>query len=564
VGRIPGQAFVALFVALAWYGLGRLAPFDAPMAAIMSMAPFIAIVLVSVGAALARLRGWLPWSLGGVVLLAALFVPRAYVAATTPASPPLPSIPQAAADAPDVVLVVLDTVRAWNVSSYGYARDTAPTIERLAEEGVLFTDATSPSTWSLPSHASLFTGRYPSSHGAHGEHVELDARYPTLAEVLTARGYETFCFTSNPWISDGLGLTRGFRFQQQVAEAHGGAGKNFVFVHRLIDRLGWSEADKGGAQVADDFKQWALERPRDAPPAFVFLNFLEAHFPYHQLPRGFVSFYTDQPLDELAEISMALTAMQFGGPNVDTEAARGPAVDMYDGGIVYSDELLRRVIEALRKRGTLDDTVLVVLADHGEMMGERAGYFGHGLSLYQPTISVPFLVRYPPRIPAGARVAQPVTTVAAFATILDLAKIEPPPTLQAESLVPAANGLAASASPVLAEKMGSFALGIGGRALPDPQMDGDLRYRALRVDSYKLVETSQGDTFLFDLASDPSESRDLALERPAELARMRGELERARSMLSLPHLDADLGAPEALPELDEATTERLRQLGYVE
>ena len=117
-----------------------------------------------------------------------------------------------------------------------------------------------------------------------------------------------------------------------------------------------------------------------------------------------------------------------------------PVRALYDGGVAYTDELLRRVVDALRERGTLDRTILVVLADHGELLGERSRFFGHGPSIYQSLVHVPLLVRYPPRVAPGTRVAAPVSTLGVFATILDLAEIEPPPTLQVGSLVSTPDG----------------------------------------------------------------------------------------------------------------------------
>lgn len=562
--RIPTSVLHLTVLALIWFALGRLAPFDAAIAALFQFVPLVAFVLAALGLRLGQRRAWLPWALGAVVLATAITVPQAYVTATTPSQPARATLPDPPPAAPDVVLVVLDTVRAPSLSTYGYDRETSPTLERLAAEGALFTDATSPSTWSLPSHASLFTGRYPSSHGAHGEHVFLDSTYPTLAQVLAANGYETFCFTSNAWISDGLGLTRGFSWQDPSFRDHGGAGRNFVFIYRFLDWLGLTEVDKGGALVVGNFAEWMTARPVGARPAFVFLNFIEAHFPYHQLPRDYLELYTERSYTDLREISMALMAQQFGGPVQETAEVRKPAIDMYDGGIVYTDELLRRVVEALRTRGTLDETVLVVLADHGEIMGEKGGFFGHGASLYQQNISVPLLVRYPPRIRGGVRVDQPVSTLGVFATIADLAGIPAPPTLQVPSLMPLLAGVDGSPGPVLSEKMGSQAMGGGDIVLPDPQMRGDTRYRAYRAGPLKLVETSSGDTFLYDLASDPTEAHDLSRERPGDLERLQDELEAVRVALQLPHLNADLTTMESLPELDDATIERLRALGYVE
>jgi arylsulfatase A-like enzyme len=463
-----------------------------------------------------------------------------------------------------VVLVVLDTVRAGSVSTYGYTRPTAPVVDALAQEGALFLDATSPSTWSLPSHASLFTGRYPSSHGAHAEHRFLDDRFPTLAQVLERSGYETFCFTSNAWISDGLGLTRGFAWQDTSLRNQGGAGIGFSFVHRLLDRLGLQETDKGGGLVADAFGEWAAARPADAErPAFVFLNFIEAHFPYHQLPHEHLFRFTDRPYAELRGISVDLLGAQFGGAGRAVEEVGEPTRAMYDGGIVYTSELLEQVVDALRARGTLDDTILVVLADHGEVLGERGGFFGHGPSLYQESVGVPLLVRYPSRVPAGVRVAEPVSTLGVFATILQLADLPAPPTLQVGSLVPLLQGDdAGDPGPILAEL--HDAAGMGARGREDPQMQAERRYRLFREGALKLVTSSKGDAFLYDLASDPGETRDIAPEQPEKVAQMRARLEEARERLGLPELDAPLAVGAEAPELDASTREQLRALGYAE
>jgi arylsulfatase A-like enzyme len=228
--------------------------------------------------------------------------------------------------------------------------------------------------------------------------------------------------------------------------------------------------------------------------------------------------------------------------------------------------MLRRVVAAIRNRGTLDETVLVVMADHGEVLGEWAGYFGHGPSLYQEAVSVPLVVRYPPAVPAGTRVTTPVSTVGVFATILDLAGIELPPTLQVGSLMPLVAGTSDSpdsAGPVLAEIMKPTMLGGEGRDLGDPLMQGSRRYRAYRQGDWKLVETSEGEAYLFDLGSPLGETRDVARSQPDQLARMRADLAVVQAELALPPLDA-LEVGEGAPELDEATRERLRQLGYLE
>ena len=499
----------------------------------------------------ARRLAALPWAFAALAVIAGVIAPSVYLSATTPAAAHA-ALPPARAGAPDVVLVVLDTVRADRMASYGHIRDTSPTFDALAREGALYVDATSPATWSLPSHASLFTGRYPSSHGANRAPSILDSRFPTLAEVLAAHGYETYCFTANPWISDGLGLTRGFAVQDLSWKSRRGT----TFAGRVLDRIGLGEVDKGGGAAADDFTAWRA-RSEDARPTFVFLNFVEAHYPYHQLPRAFRDRYTDRPASELRKISLEIGGQQLGGPGVDVAAITAPARDLYDGGVAYTDALLGRVVDALRDSGRLDHTVLVALADHGEILGEHGDYFGHGPSLYQSGIRVPLLVRYPPRIARGTRVTVPVSTLGVFATILDLAEIEPPPTLQVGSLARAGDGDAGG--PILSEL---FTHGNPGApsGREDPLMFAQ-RQRAYRSGSWKLVETTTGGPYLYDLARDPNERRDLAHEHPADLARLTAELESARTQLRLPNL-GEVGSGSSV-ELDAATQQRLRELGYV-
>jgi arylsulfatase A-like enzyme len=561
-----GAVVHVLGMALAWYGLERWVRVDSPVLALGEIArPIGGALLALLGIWIARSRPRLAWALGCALLLAGLAAPRVYLRAVTPAPPPRAELPPAAPGAPNVVLVVLDTVRAGSVSGYGYARPTSPEFDRLAAEGALFLDATSPSTWSLPSHASLFTGRYPSSHGAHGEHRYLDARYPTLAQVMEHHGYQTFCITANPWISDGLGLTRGFAWQDLSLREQGGAARGFSFIHRLLDRLGLQDSDKGGDAVAASFESWTRQRPaQGGRPAFVFLNFIEAHFPYHVLPRDALFRFTDRPYGELRSLSLDLMGQQFGGKGRPVAEAGGPARDMYDGGVVYSSQLLARVTDALRAQALLDGTILVVLADHGELLGERGDFFGHGPTLYQESIAVPLLVRYPPRIPAGVKVTQPVSTVGVFATILELAGIEAPPTLQVGSLAPLARGESrAGGGPILSELHVSPEI-TPSAAPRDPQMHYDRRYRLLREGSFKLIETSKGERFFYDLASDPSETRDLAAERSADVSAMHARLAKLEQEIGLPALDAPLGEGGAPPELDAATRENLRALGYAD
>lgn len=555
-----GRFIHLLAMAVIWNGLEYVFALDSPIVKGFAMiGASLAFLLVLLSRWIARRQRFLPVTLGTILLIAAIIVPvirytiRFDLAKPAPSGATIPAPP--AAGSPDVVLVVLDTVRAQNVSAYGYVRNTTPTFDRLAGEGALFLDATAPATWSLPSHASLFTGLFPSVHGCHAEHRFLKADIPALPEIMAQGGYETFCFTANPHISENFGLTRGFQYSDNAWKNAAG-GRSFFFIFRLLDRLGLGLNDKGGGAVAGNFERFMEHRPDDAPPSFVFINFLEAHFPYHQTPDEFLRKFTDLPKRELQDHSLALLAAQFGGEAKDHSASIAPAIDMYDSGVAYSDHLLSRVVNAIAGRGRLDNTLLVVLADHGELLGEH-GDFGHGISLFEEATRVPFMIRYPAKVPAGTRVQAPVSTVGAMSTILELAGLPAPARVSVGSLTPAFEGKPAGL-PVISE---AFA-----RPEPNTRTDAllrtDIRYRSYRVGMEKLISLSTGETHFFDLAADPKETTNLASAKPDRRRELQQELEDWSAVLGLHGLDAEVGAGE-VPELDPEAQKRLEALGYL-
>ncbi len=551
----------ALAIALMWIALARAVAPDPALVPMWLMAPAAGLLLAGLGYAVARRRPRLAWCTGVLALVGAIATPIVILRGqAAEVAAPQVGIEQGSAPrgAPDIVVVVLDTVRAANMSTYGYARETTPTFTELAAEGALYLDATSPSTWSLPSHGSLFTGWFPSAHGVHGEHRVLGPQPPTLGDVLYRNGYDTLCFTANPHISDGFGLTRGFAWSDR-AYLDGDGGRSFLFIYRVLDLFGVSVADKGGGAVADDFERWVDGRGEDDRPSFVFLNFLEAHFPYHQVPREFLAEFTKKSPYALRNFSLQTFGAQFGRELTEDEIgdAIAPTTDMYDAGVLYSDYLLGRVVDRLREAGSLDRTVLVVLSDHGEMLGEH-GDFGHGASMHEPDLRVPLLVRYPPAVPAQTRVAAPVSTVGIYATVLDLVGLEPPGRVHVSSLLPMLKG-EAGGLPIIAERYRNDLLASG----PGKGLSQNVRFRSYRSGRFKLVVTDTDESFLFDLVADPGEMRNLADEHPEDLRRLREELATWVEALSLPALAAELDVTNDA-ELDPATRERLKALGYVD
>jgi arylsulfatase A-like enzyme len=572
IGVAMGVAFSPLFrlprgeilhpVALtgAWLLMERIVAVD-PSKPAMWLAPsLVALALYGLGALLWRR------SPRAVVAIAVL-LPLALLAAPeirtrlNPEPEMLVERGTPRAGAPDVLFLVMDTVRAESTSAYGYGRKTTPNLDQLASEGILFEEATAPGTWSLPAHAALFTGNFPSYNNAHEETRYLDEKLPTVAETFAKAGYDTLCFSANPHVSDAFGLTRGFAYSDRAWMSGPGA-RQFSFIYRTLDWFDLGATDKGGGEVVGNVTRWLAHRPKDGPPAFVFVNFLEAHFPFHQLPHDYVYAFQDRPMSVLREAGQIAFGVQFGRQLTDDEQAkiRQPLVDLYDGGVLYTDHLIGEIVDLWREQGLLDNTVVVVLADHGEAVGEH-GAFGHVTPLTEQILHVPLVFRYPPRIQGGERVTRPVSSVGTFATLTDLAGIEAPKDLAVGSLLAPGSG-----KPILAERFEEHML--AGRFAPGtangtgPLVDPHGRYRVIRSGELKLIQHGADTWTLYDLATDPGENQDISQTRASDVSILREELETVRLATGLPELTAELGAQPH--QIDDATRAQLEALGYLQ
>jgi arylsulfatase A-like enzyme len=336
-------------------------------------------------------------------------------------------------ESPNILLVVLDTVRADHLGLHGYGRDTTPNLARLAAEGVRFDQARSSAPWTLPSHASLFTGRWP--HELDVERLgRLGTTCSTLAEFLGARGYATAGFIANQFFcGHESGLARGFDsyhdFPVTASEVLRASSLGWMLA-RACERISgevraWSSGDvastvfldfvrKDARAINRDFLDW-LSSVGDRP-FFAFLNYFDAHDPY-LVPRGTTSARAALPRSR-AEFAMLRDWQKLDkrllSPH-DIQLAR----DAYDDCIESLDADLGRLFAELRSRGVLEKTVLILTSDHGEQFGEH-GNFGHGFSLYEPEIHVPLIVVSPGRVPAGLVVTAPVSLRDVPATVVDL------------------------------------------------------------------------------------------------------------------------------------------------
>ena len=321
----------------------------------------------------------------------------------------LAKLPPAAPGAPNVLLIVVDTLRADHLSSYGYAKFTSPNFDRLAGQGVLFENAVSASSWTFPSHVSLVTGHYPFRHGMDkvgpvplfgGDEASFGG-YPTIGQELEKQGYRTGAFSANrTFFTGNLGFSRGFtHFEDYFYSAAdrfdrtllGGELMRIFIKNKYKDppqsllRYGKSfgvrkRADEVNAEVL----RW-IDRGGDRP-FFAFLNYLDVHDPYGK-PQSIAR----NPWDKTG----------------------------YDDGVKYVDDYIGRLMQDLERKGLTKNTLVILTSDHGESLGEH-GLEGHGRVLYWGLIHVPLAIWFPGHVPEGVRITRPVTNTAIAATILDL------------------------------------------------------------------------------------------------------------------------------------------------
>ncbi|MEN8184047.1 MAG: sulfatase, partial [Myxococcota bacterium] len=267
---------------------------------------------------------------------------------------------EAPRERPNVLLITLDTTRRDRLGLYGYERPTSPHLDELASHATVFENAYSTSSWTLPAHASLFTGRYPTSHGMRHDPEgsliladaidapegirarSLDAEARTLAEILGDAGYQTGAVVAGPWLIGSFGLARGFEHYDDKGVAAG----------------------RRAADVTTSALRWLDDVPE---PFLLFLNYFDPHLPYAPPPAYRRSFLP-------SDVSVNLRS-----------SAQAPS--LYDAEILYMDEQLGKLFRSLRERGLYDRTLIVVTADHGELLGDR-GEWGHERYLWEPLLRV--------------------------------------------------------------------------------------------------------------------------------------------------------------------------------
>lgn len=464
-----------------------------------------------------------------------------------PAAPPATVAAPQRLDRPNLIVVLIDTLRADHLGSYGFSGSVTPQLDRFATESVQFDRCYSSAPWTKPAVATLFTGLDPLVHRVltHKGHlgdpqdyakrakVETDRlrnEFRTIAEILNEAGYTTAAVVSNPWLGRDQGFAQGF--------------------DNYDDRWRGNQVD--ATKVLTRARQWLARRPRDRP-FFLYLHFMDVHSPYDASEADVDAVRNSPglgPERTLKQSELAPGMLEY--PKMpDAAWARTPAFyelrewrARYAGGVHGLDRKLGGFLDELRSDGVLDASLVVITADHGEELFDHLDW-GHGKSLYDHQLHVPLLVRNPQGVGGGRR----VDTLVALADVM--------PTLAAVGKAPLPAGiLGRDLSPLLradGEDPGHaavFATGVKWR--PEEH--------SLRTRDRKLIlDFKSQRTQLFDLVADPLEKVDRSAVAPEEVASWRGRLEQHVSAMR-----SQARPIEPPAELTVETIERLRALGYLE
>ena len=524
---------------------------------------------------------------------------------------------------PDILLIVLDTVRADRLSCYGYPRETTPNIDAFADSAVLFERAISPAQWTIPSHASLFTGEYPTTHMTTQIYDKHGKDQLALADLLRGEGYLTASFCDNPLL--GVvenGLDRGFeeiynyggalperppiansrpRVIGRIANLVGRAMRRVttpiqdafardnrllrIALHPRIVPLWQTNVNfKGNSPVLirDLVGFLRTRRHKGAErPLFAFANIMETHLPFRppaRFVRKFAPYFRQDSEARSFLESYNLEQYRWMIPLLEPLGAMEHRVinDLYDAEVAHEDHLLHRLFEYLDEPEVRDNTLVILTADHGEGLNHH-NFVGHSLVAYDDLVRVPLIVRYPRRYPEGSRIPIPVSTRRIFHSALEAAGTYPasnsmgdvtgaPVDVDGLSLARALNGSDHEGGTVFTEAYTPTTL-IALMENEDPQAVETFRCglmrRAVYQDDFKLITVGDEPDELFNVIDDPGELDNL-IQREPELTAKLNELLHGFAAESRLRRPANWETAQLRLEEDEQLAERLRSLGYLD
>jgi len=444
---------------------------------------------------------------------------------------------------PNIVLFLMDTQRFDNMSCYGYSKKTTPSIDRIADEGAIFLNHITAGVWTLPSHASLFTGRYVSGHGADANFEYLAVEFLTIAEILNDLGYQTIGFSNNGWVSRKTGIARGFQEFYMISRLiKGRKVVEWFYISESFEKP--EEQDKGSLKTINAAISWLEKKWDRSKPFFMFINCIEPHGPYRP-PEPFRSRFlpkdvTEEELKTLPPLNSTREAIDIRiGVLKLTERQWFIQKALYDGSTATLDDRIGRFYQYLEEKGLADNTIIIITSDHGDVHNEHPPHVEHHLCAYEELIHIPLIIRYPEIIPKNTKIKWLSQNVDILPTILDILGVKEGKywkTIQGVSLLPTITRNKPVREYALTEYNSLQMVAYTWARHPDFHV-GKFYYRlkAIRNMKYKYIWYSNGIEELYDLENDPKEIKNLANEKTDIVKKMRLELEKI--LLSIDIID---------------------------
>ncbi len=422
---------------------------------------------------------------------------------------------------PNVVILAVDTLRADRLSLYGHDRETSPNLDRLGRDSLVFDRAIAPAPWTTPSFAGVFTGRHPGELGIGFDPLPLPEEIPTLAEELSSRGYATAGIVSHFFIGTKYKFNRGFGFWDQ----------RYAGGHATV-------SSDGVSGLASDCLDVLVETDR---PFFLFAHFFDPHYDYLEHQSFPFSEGYEGELHSGGDNFEELRSMAKTGQL--TAQDREYLFDLYDSEVAFTDSRIGLLIDKLRDAGVYDDTLIIFVADHGEMFGERNDrWIGHTQFLFDELIRIPLVVKLPHAEGQPPRIGRIEKTVSLVDLMPSTLKLIDPSYSASRSVFPDSKGNL-SDLPVFSQTR--------------RWRDLDAMYEG----PWKLVyDRKTHRPLLYNLETDPGERRNVAQDHPKRLAKMREELDLWKKALGV---GASKVSGQVAPTLTGEEMEKLRSLGYI-
>jgi arylsulfatase A-like enzyme len=482
-------------------------------------------------------------------------------------------------DQPNVLWILIDTTRRDHVRPFGTLAET-PAIERLASEGVRFDDAVTVIPKTAQSVASFFTGSYPFHHGVRALTDDLGALPANVVTTFQKAGYRTAAFVNNPWISETHGFGQGFDdyFLTTELEVQYGGSLRYVSWFVLADRLTVQRIETGEAATPEVYVAHAYSVTGAVsrylhgvarPPFFIYAHYFEPHWPY--LPPAEMEKKYGAPPGEASMVNHPEKAGITHGqltydnhlPAEENEGARR----LYKGEIDDTMTEVGRLLEELERAGYRDDTIVIFTADHGHSLGDHDYYFHHGDFLYESSVRIPLILRWPKKLPEGRVIEHQVRSIDVAPTLLTLARIRPGGEMDGRSLAGFWEGR--EAEPRVALMESDVKMMEENKRRRYPGVVGKLR--GLRDGRFKLILTPEKEgpeLELYDVLADPEETHNLALdegyrETLSTLQEQLMSLMPKDERRAIVEIRGEPGSTDGAAPVDERERKLLESLGYV-